>query len=85
MIAPDERTSYVESMYRLLAPSGWLFLKTFSHLQPGLDVPHRFAPNDIRQLFDDQHRSAVIEILPTVYQGQLDPFPKALFAAIRRL
>ena len=85
VIGPNERPSYVESMHRLLAPSGWLFLKTFSHLQPGPDVPHRFAPNDIRQLFDDQRRFAVVEILPTVYQGQLDPFPKALFAAIRRL
>jgi hypothetical protein len=65
-------------------PSGWLFLKTFSHLQPGTEGPHRFAPEDIRQLFADNERFEVIEISYTVYQGQLDPFPKALFSVIRR-
>ena len=56
-------------------------LKTFSHLQPGERGPHRFTPGDLRGnfagLFD------VVEILDTVYQGQLDPWPKALFATMR--
>jgi len=34
VIAPEMRSKYVEVVHRRLAPSGWLFLKTFSHLQP---------------------------------------------------
>jgi len=85
VIDPGERAGYVESMHRLLTPSGWLFLKTFSHLQPGTEGPHRFSPDDIHRLFGDRARFEVAETLPTVYQGQLNPYPKALFSAIRRL
>jgi 2-polyprenyl-3-methyl-5-hydroxy-6-metoxy-1,4-benzoquinol methylase len=84
VIAPEKRATFVESMHRLLAPSGWLFLKTFSHLQLGTEGPHRFAPHDIRQLFGDERRFEVVETFETVYQGQLDPYPKALFSSIRR-
>jgi 2-polyprenyl-3-methyl-5-hydroxy-6-metoxy-1,4-benzoquinol methylase len=84
VIAPDERAKYVDTTYRLLAPSGWLFLKTFSHRQPGTEGPHRFAPDDIRRLFGDRARFEVVESLETVYQGQLDPYPQALFSAIRQ-
>jgi SAM-dependent methyltransferase len=85
VIDPDRRAGYVESMHRLVAPSGWLFLKTFSHLQPGTEGPHRFAPQDIRGLFADGKRFELVEIFETVYQGQLDPYPEALFSALRRL
>jgi 2-polyprenyl-3-methyl-5-hydroxy-6-metoxy-1,4-benzoquinol methylase len=83
VLAPEQRAAYVESMHRLLAPSGWLFLKTFSHHQPGAQGPHRFTPDELRQLFDQSPHFEVVEILDTDYQGQLDPYPKALFAAIR--
>jgi cyclopropane fatty-acyl-phospholipid synthase-like methyltransferase len=83
VIEPEKRAGYVESMYRLVVPSGWLLLKTFSHLQPGDEGPHRFSPEDIRRLFDGA-RFEVVEISETIYQGQLDPFPKALFSVIRR-
>jgi 2-polyprenyl-3-methyl-5-hydroxy-6-metoxy-1,4-benzoquinol methylase len=82
VLAPEQRAGYAETMHRLLAPSGWLFVKTFSHHQPGEQGPHRFAPEDLRRTFDD--RFEVVEILDTVYQGQLDPYPKALFATFRR-
>ena len=84
VIAPETRSAYIDVLYRLLAPSGWLFLKTFSHLQVGTEGPHRFAPDDIRGLFSDAARFEVVEISETVFQGQLDPYPKALFSAIRR-
>ena len=84
VIAPERRSEYVDVVHRRLAPSGWLFLKTFSHLQPGTEGPHRFAPEDIRRLFGDPRRFEVVTMLETVYQGQLDPYPKALFSAIRR-
>jgi cyclopropane fatty-acyl-phospholipid synthase-like methyltransferase len=82
VIAPEQRDSYVNTIHTLLAPSGSLFLKTFSHHQPGTQGPHRFAPDDIRRGFGGD-RFEVIEILDTEYQGQLDPWPKALFSIIR--
>ncbi len=82
VLAPEQRAGYVETMHRLLAPSGWLFVKTFSHYQPGEQGPHRFAPEDLRGTFADSFD--VVEILDTIYQGQLDPQPKALFATLRR-
>lgn len=82
VIAPEQRDLYVKTMQGLLAPAGWLFLKTFSHHQPGTQGPHRFAPDDIRGCFGSDIFE-VIEILETEYQGQLDPWPKALFSVIR--
>jgi 2-polyprenyl-3-methyl-5-hydroxy-6-metoxy-1,4-benzoquinol methylase len=83
VLAPEQRPLYVDAVHRLLAPSGWLFLKTFSHHQPGGQGPYRFAPDEIRRLFDGAG-FRVLEIVDTVFQGQLDPFPRALFSAIRR-
>jgi 2-polyprenyl-3-methyl-5-hydroxy-6-metoxy-1,4-benzoquinol methylase len=83
VLAPDQRPAYVDTMHRLLAPSGWLFLKTFSHQQPGEQGPYRFAPDAIRALFDGAG-FRVVEVVDTVFQGQLDPFPRALFSTIRR-
>ena len=80
-----QRPVYVETMHRLLAPSGWLFLKTFSHQQFGDFGPYRFAPDEIHRLFDSTAGFRVVDIVDTVFQGQLDPFPKALFSTIRRV
>ncbi len=82
VLSPADRAGYAETVHRLLSPRGWLFLKTFSHLQPGDQGPHRFTPDELRRVFD--RRFDAEEILDTVYQGQLDPYPKALFAALRR-
>jgi 2-polyprenyl-3-methyl-5-hydroxy-6-metoxy-1,4-benzoquinol methylase len=85
VLKPARRPAYVETMRRLLAPSGWLFLKTFSHQQFGEFGPYRFAPDEIRQLFDDAAGFRVLDVVDTVFQGQLDPYPKALFASIQRV
>ncbi len=82
VLAPEQRPGYVETVHRLLAPSAWLFLKTFSHLQPGTQGPHRFTPEQIRDLF--RARFEVVELGEAEYQGQLTPLPKALFASLRR-
>jgi 2-polyprenyl-3-methyl-5-hydroxy-6-metoxy-1,4-benzoquinol methylase len=84
VLQPNQRPAYVETMHRLLAPSGWLFLKTFSHRQFGNFGPYRFAPDEIRQLFDGAASFRVADIVDTVFQGQMDPYPKALFSTIRR-
>jgi SAM-dependent methyltransferase len=84
VLRPDDRPAYVRTMHRLLSPSGWLFMKTFSHHQPGDRGPYRFAPDDIRGLFGPASGFEIVEIVDTVFQGQLDPFPKALFSSLRR-
>ncbi len=85
VLAPEQRALYVETMHRLLATSGWLFLKTFSSSEPGEMGPYRFAPEDLRATFAESGRFGAVEILDTVYHGQRDPFPRALFASLRRV
>jgi 2-polyprenyl-3-methyl-5-hydroxy-6-metoxy-1,4-benzoquinol methylase len=84
VLKPAQRPLYVETMHRLLAPSGWLFLKTFSHRQFGNFGPYRFTPDEIRQLFDEAAGFRVLDVVDTVFHGQMDPYPKALFATIQR-
>jgi 2-polyprenyl-3-methyl-5-hydroxy-6-metoxy-1,4-benzoquinol methylase len=84
VLKPAQRPAYVETMHRLLAPSAWLFLKTFSHRQFGNFGPYRFTPEEIRRLFDGVGGFRVVDIVDTVFQGQMDPCPKALFSTILR-
>jgi len=84
VLPPDARPAYAATMHRLIAPGGWLFLKTFSHLQPGDQGPYRFEPDDLRRTFEVAGRFEAVEILDTVYHGQLDPYPRALFSSMRR-
>jgi hypothetical protein len=65
-----------------LKPDGYLFLKCFSRLQPGEEGPYRFTPEQIREIFGS--RLGVLSIKETVYQGTLDPLPRALFCTMRK-
>jgi 2-polyprenyl-3-methyl-5-hydroxy-6-metoxy-1,4-benzoquinol methylase len=82
VLAPAQRLEYVSIVHRLLKPGGYLFLKCFSHLQPGEQGPYRFTPAQIREVFGSWLR--VLSIQETVYQGTLDPLPQALFCMIQR-
>ncbi len=82
VLEPAQRAGYVATTRRLLEPGGFLFLKTFSHRQPGSQGPHRFTPEDLRQIFGGD-RFEVVEIHESVFQGQLEPQPLALFATLR--
>lgn len=82
VLPPESRAAYAASMQRLLAPGGYLFLKTFSHLQPGDQGPHRFRPDDIRAVFAEKFE--VLDVVESEFQGQMDPRPKALFSTLRR-
>jgi 2-polyprenyl-3-methyl-5-hydroxy-6-metoxy-1,4-benzoquinol methylase len=84
ILTEERRPAYVRTMQQLLSPTGWLFLKTFSHLQPGDIGPYRFSPAQIHGLFTGPTGFEVRETIDTVFQGQLVPFPRALFSAIRR-
>ncbi|MFY0532576.1 class I SAM-dependent methyltransferase [Nannocystis pusilla] len=82
VIAPARRDTYVDAVARRLAAGGLLLLKTFSKLQPGDSGPHRFSPDEIRTIFAS--RFELLSATETVYQGTLDPLPKALFSVLRR-
>jgi cyclopropane fatty-acyl-phospholipid synthase-like methyltransferase len=82
VLAPDRRGDYVRIVSSLLKTGGYFFLKCFSRLQPGEEGPYRFTPEQIREIFGS--RLSVLSIKETVYQGTLDPLPRALFCAMRR-
>lgn len=82
VFAADQRAGYVATVAGLLRPGGYFFLKCFSQLQPGTDGPNRFTPEQIRALFSGPFEVHVIS--ETVYQGTLDPLPRALFCVMQR-
>lgn len=82
VLPPDARPGYVATVARLLKSEGYLFLKTFSHLETGESGPYRFTPEAIAGIFDRAFK--VLSITDTVYHGTLDPFPKALFAVLQK-
>ena len=82
VLAPERRGDYARLVSGLLKTGGYLFLKLFSRLQPGEEGPYRFTPEQIREIFGS--RLSVLSIKETVYQGTLDPLPRALFCAMRR-
>ena len=60
--------------------NGILFLKCFSDKEPRQEGPYKFSKEGIRDLFSKYFR--IDSIKETVYQGTLDPLPKALFAVM---
>ena len=81
VLAPERRQDYVRIVGGLLKPGGYLFLKCFSRLQPGEQGPFRFTPEQIREVFGS--RLNVLSVKETVYQGTLDPLPRALFCIMQ--
>ena len=73
---------YVQTVARLLAPDGLLFLKCFSDQQPGTEGPHRFRPDELTELFAGPFE--VLSLDRTEYQGTLPSAPKSLFGVMRR-
>lgn len=82
VLAPERRSDYVGIISGLLKPGGYLFLKCFSRLEPGEQGPYRFTSEQIQELFGNE--LSVLSIKETVYQGTLDPLPRALFCVMQR-
>ncbi len=82
VLPAERRLDYVSTIAGLLRPEGYFFLKCFSHLQSGTQGPHRLSPEQIQALFGSQLQVQSIE--ETVYQGTLDPLPRALFCIMQR-
>lgn len=82
VFAPDLRATYVKVVDNLIKSKGYLFLKCFSYLESGEKGPYRFTPKEIQDIF--QERFNILSIEETVYQGQLNSFPKALFSILQK-
>jgi cyclopropane fatty-acyl-phospholipid synthase-like methyltransferase len=82
VLPPEKRPAYVETVHRVLRPHGWLLLKCFSDKEPGTYGPYRIAAKELRGYFREKFE--VESIRDTVFQGTLEPYPRALFATFRR-
>ncbi len=84
VISPEKRSIYTEEVNRILKEGGLLFLKCFSEKEPVRDTgPYRFSNDMIKKTFENS-RFKVQGIRETVYQGTLNPLPKALFVVISK-
>ena len=79
---PESRPTYVTVVHRILRPSGFLFLKTFSDKEPGSYGPQRITVKELREAF--RPRFDIESIVDAKFQGTLRPSPKAWFATMRR-
>jgi cyclopropane fatty-acyl-phospholipid synthase-like methyltransferase len=80
VLLPADRQKYISKIKQTLKDNGILFLKCFSDKEPREEGPYKFSPDWIRELFSQSFR--IDSIKETVYQGTLDPFPKALFVVM---
>lgn len=82
VLPPEQRQDYVRVVERLIKSKGYLFLKCFSHLETSESGPYRFTPEQIKEIFSS--RFNVYSVEETVYQGTLDPLPRALFCVLEK-
>ena len=75
-----DRKEYINKIKKILKDNGILFLKCFSDKEPMQQGPYKFSQDEIRDLFSESFK--IDSIRETVYQGSLDPFPKALFVVM---
>jgi ubiquinone/menaquinone biosynthesis C-methylase UbiE len=76
----EKRPVYISEINRILDDKEILFLKCFSTKEPRQEGPYRFSENEIRQLFGNDF--VIISVKDTVYQGTLNPPPRALFVVM---
>ncbi len=80
VLLPSDRQKYISKIKQILKAKGILFLKCCSEKEPRQEGPYKFSQYEIRDLFNESFR--IDSIKETVYQGTLDPFPKALFVVM---
>jgi ubiquinone/menaquinone biosynthesis C-methylase UbiE len=78
----EKRPVYIREINRILDSMGILFLKCFSIKEPRQEGPYKFSEDEIRQLFGNDF--VIIYAKDTVYQGTLDPLPRALFVVVNK-
>lgn len=82
VLLPKARPLYVTTVHRILRPRAMMYVKTFSDKEPGDWGPYRLSPGELRSYFRD--RFVVMSIEDSVFQGTIEPAPRALFATFRR-
>lgn len=80
VISINDRKQYIMEIKRILKDNGILFLKCFSDKEQGDYGPYRFSEDDIKEIFGKGFK--IQNIKETVYQGTLNPLPKALFVVM---
>jgi len=80
----EERPKYIIQIKRILDDRGILFLKCFSIKESRQEGPYKFSEDEIRDLFEKEQAFKIESIKETVYQGTLDPLPKALLVVIKK-
>ena len=78
----EKRLAYIREINRILDNSRILFLKCFSIKEPRQEGPYKFSEDEIRQSFGNDF--VIISVKDTVYQGTLDPLPRALFVVMNK-
>jgi SAM-dependent methyltransferase len=76
------RSVYIKEIKRILDDDGTLFLKCFSIKEPRQEGPYKFSETEISQLFGNEF--VIISVKDTVYQGTLNPLPRALFVVMNK-
>jgi SAM-dependent methyltransferase len=85
VLSPENRSIYTKQVYRILKEKGLLFLKCFSEQEPEREFgPYRFSSDRIEEIFGNIGFE-IKSIKETVYQGTLNPLPKALFIKMTKL
>jgi SAM-dependent methyltransferase len=80
ILSPADRQICISKIKGILKDKGILFLKCFSDKEPRQEGPYKFSQGEIRELFSKYF--IIDSIKETVYQGTLNPLPKALFAVM---
>jgi hypothetical protein len=78
----EKKSVYIREINRILDNRGILFLKCFSTKEPRQEVPYKFSEDEIKQLFGNDF--VIISVKDAVYQGTLDPLPRALFVVMNK-
>jgi SAM-dependent methyltransferase len=78
----DKRPVYSKEIKRMLDDRGILFLKCFSIKELRQEGPYKFSGDGIRKLFRNDF--IIMSVKDTVYQGTLDPLPRALFVVMSK-
>lgn len=82
---PSQRSQYVQQVKRILNDDGILFLKCMSVKEKNLpdnDMPHKLSEQEITDSFGVDFD--IERINDSVFRGNLETNPKALFAVLRK-
>lgn len=81
VLLPVDRQRYITKIKQILRNNGILFLKCFSDKERRQEGPYKLSQDEIMDLFNKHFE--IVNIKETVYQGTLDPYPKALFVVMK--